>query len=777
MPDFCRTISTAAPYEPHVRAVRTRRPGLFFRSYFPIAFPWRALSAALLVSVLIAGLAVPPLRAAEPGAIPWQTVITSHPATPPYLIVVDKSRQQLSFFERRSPLKLSRKFFCTTGQAVGDKVLEGDLKTPEGIYFVVQRIGSGLNYIKYGNEAYTLNYPNPVDRLRRKTGYGIWIHGRGEPLVPLQTEGCVSMDNGDLALLSRLLVPGTPVALTESFAFVPEEEPDQVAVAEHLKEQVRAWAAAWAARSHDYFGYYDAQAYSLAQGEPFSAFRAQKERLFKQLPWIKTTVRDIQALQGPGYWVTWFYQDYQAPNLSTRGVRRLYWADNGKGEFRILGMEWHPGMSTSTLLASADPLLPQLEAGTLPKAPHGWESDEQILGSYGVVAAAEGRLPARPAAPPASADAPVGILSGIQDSARENTGPLVAIERDSGEHASSATAPLTNAASGAPAERKTENLSDMPPSSAPAAASVSGSGAVSGPPPSATPVLAMAGSGPRTASPDHVGTPAPGRMARPSPEAFRLAELERERIKAAEASKETSAPGGRAASGLPPALPTQGLAASPQATSQANFQASAAAPAETASGRGTKASAADAARGGAAVSAQAGEPVAGRGRNLSEAGAETGPDSGKPQLPSAFEALSATAAPSGGASTEAPREDPETGVRRLVESWRMAWEAGNLDAYMACYAPKARQGGRKSANAIRKQKEQLWKRAEPASVVLEDLRVTAKGNSAQVSMRQVYADTNGKGDTGLKTLTLDLKDGAWLIKQEDWSALPDETRN
>ena len=332
------------------------------RALRPYIRRWGSCAARILLAGCLALELVgsPRYAFAQPYSAPWQTVISGHAASPPYLIVVDKSRQQLFFFERRSPLSLSRMFFCTTGQAVGDKEIQGDLKTPEGVYFVVQRIGSGLDYVKYGNEAYTLNYPNPVDRLRRKTGYGIWIHGRGEPLIPLQTEGCVSMDNGDLTIIGRLLTPGTPVTLTESFAFTPREDKEQAATADILRQKVRDWAGAWSARSQAYFDFYDKQAYTLAQGESFSAFQTQKERLFKQLPWIRTSVEDIQALHGPGYWVTWFYQDYQAPNLSTRGVRRLYWGKDSKGEFRILGMEWLPGMHTSTLLASSGPLLPSM---------------------------------------------------------------------------------------------------------------------------------------------------------------------------------------------------------------------------------------------------------------------------------------------------------------------------------------------------------------------------------------------------------------------------------
>ena len=40
--------------------------------------------------------------------------------------------------------------------------------------------------------------------------------------------------------------------------------------------------------------------------------------------------------------MTWTDQYYRAPNLSTEGVRRLYWQRDGKGEFRIVGMEWEP---------------------------------------------------------------------------------------------------------------------------------------------------------------------------------------------------------------------------------------------------------------------------------------------------------------------------------------------------------------------------------------------------------------------------------------------------
>ncbi|MDL2271740.1 L,D-transpeptidase family protein [Desulfovibrio sp. OttesenSCG-928-I05] len=290
----------------------------------------------------------------------WQAFIAGHDLIPEQLVAVDKNRQLLFLFERHSPLRIAEQYICTTGRALGDKFVSGDLKTPEGIYFVVRHLNSGLDFIKYGNEAYTLNYPNPVDKLRRKTGYGIWIHGRGEPIQPRLTEGCVSMNNGDIAVLGSKLLPGTPVALASSVSHAPTFSAPDAQTLALLEKRTRDWAKAWSARSRALFDFYDAEAYSVAQGEPFSAFRAQKERLFKQLAWIDTTVHDVQVLPGPGYWVTWFFQDYKASNLSTKGVRRLYWQPDDKGEFRIVGMEWLPNLS-GTLLAS--------RGGSIPSGP------------------------------------------------------------------------------------------------------------------------------------------------------------------------------------------------------------------------------------------------------------------------------------------------------------------------------------------------------------------------------------------------------------------------
>jgi len=287
----------------------------------------------------------------------WQATLHDV-ALPASVVAVDKARQELYSFERRSPVRLMQTYPCTTGQQPGDKYVTGDLRTPEGVYFVGYKIATNLDFMEYGGIAYTLNYPNPVDRLRGKTGHGIWIHSRGRDIAPLETRGCVAVNLSHIAELGPLLTTGTAVIMAERVTGILSSAQSPI-TAHLLKNKMQQWTEAWANRSPQMFMFYDTEAYTKAQPESFQSFKANKERLFKILPWIKIHNRDIHVLEGPDYWVTWTDQYYRAPNLSTEGVRRLYWQRDGKGEFRIVGMEWEPrdlGMHAEILkgaLASA----------------------------------------------------------------------------------------------------------------------------------------------------------------------------------------------------------------------------------------------------------------------------------------------------------------------------------------------------------------------------------------------------------------------------------------
>lgn len=715
----------------------------------------------------------PVARAGEVRKTSWEVEISEFKTTPEFIFAVDKSRQQLALFERRSPLRLSRLFTCTTGQAVGDKEVEGDLKTPEGVYFVVQRIGGGLEFLKYGNEAYTLNYPNPVDRLRKKTGYGIWIHGRGEPIAPLQTQGCVSMNNEDLASLGALLRPGTPVLLTESFSHSQTQDAATVATVRTLEEKVRAWAKAWGQRSPSMFSFYDKEAYSLAQGEPFSRFQKQKERLFKMLPWIKNSISDIRVLQGPGYWVTWFYQDYQAPNLSTRGIRRLYWGKDASGDFKILGMEWSPGLTTGVLLASAEPALPPLESR--PRT--------------------EGETPA-PSASQASgataSDKPVQVKAGGSPQPETSAGAVPAVQEPGTVNAMEKPDTVRLAAAGSgtakpAAAREPVAESGKAQLTAAELSAPSGEiGAASGARPvegqtapaiqdSVKPSAGLVVTAPDNAAPadqgpfaDHVEDPRYGKMAEPPlrPGARNVA--------SATPPVSSDSSNARAALALPPPLPAQGLAVVERPVVEKDAPSVVPPLAQGTARPGKDLSVAESP---VSTPANSGEGVP--LKSADNNGAEPLEGQAPLSLPERVEYP--RPASDKNLPPEAPAVPGEANVTERVaervEAWRAAWEAGNVDSYAAFYAPKARQEARRSAASIRKHKERLWRNAAPASVILEDIAIRMEEERVVVTALQTYRDSKGQGDRGRKTLHFEKTKGLWLITQENWSPLVDEANH
>ena len=179
-------------------------------------------------ALLLAGLmCVPEARAWEAvtDGLPDQAVVT-----------VDKSRQRFFLMEKGK----ARDYLCTTGQAQGDKQVRGDLKTPEGVYFVVRKRTERLDFEEYGGEAYILDYPNPVDRLRGKTGSGIWVHSRGRAITPFESRGCVVLNLKDIAEVGPELKRGTPVLIGERVEIAPRKD----AVRE-VEERTRGWRAAW----------------------------------------------------------------------------------------------------------------------------------------------------------------------------------------------------------------------------------------------------------------------------------------------------------------------------------------------------------------------------------------------------------------------------------------------------------------------------------------------------------------------------------------------------
>lgn len=197
------------------------------------------------------------------------------------------------------------------------------MKTPEGVYFVVRKRTEQLDFEEYGGEAYILDYPNPVDRLRGKTGSGIWVHSRGRAITPFESRGCVVLNLKDIAEVGPELKRGTPVLIGERVEIAPRKD-----AVHEVEERTRGWRAAW------------------RRGEAGDGFIAPERaasirKVERQEKRVRVTFGPVRALEGPGYVVSWFAQRTASPDGGAEtGVRRLYWEKQGDGEYRIVGMAW-----------------------------------------------------------------------------------------------------------------------------------------------------------------------------------------------------------------------------------------------------------------------------------------------------------------------------------------------------------------------------------------------------------------------------------------------------
>ncbi len=271
----------------------------------------------------------------------WEVFFAPDKNTPEKFIAVDKNEQKLFVLTNQSPIENLFTMPCSTGQATGNKEKEGDLKTPEGIYFVESVISQGLDFDMYGNLAFTLNYPNPADRVLRKTGSGIWIHGKGTEITPFDSRGCIVLNMHNInKLAEEVSLRLTPVVIARDISWQ-----DKNKNSESIRKLIyltNRWAEYWSQKSDNYFELYSSESFTVSSERSFNYFKNRKQRLFNSHPWIDVFVFNAKAVEGPGYWVSYFGQFYRTPTFVSAGVKRLYWKEADKGDFKIVGEEWRP---------------------------------------------------------------------------------------------------------------------------------------------------------------------------------------------------------------------------------------------------------------------------------------------------------------------------------------------------------------------------------------------------------------------------------------------------
>ncbi len=94
----------------------------------------------------------------------------------------------------------------------GNKVSDGDLRTPEGVYYLDNKTIRGDKYYK----SFWISYPDSADRAKAlkngvKPGIGVMIHGTPPARTDAKdwTNGCIALANNNMDTLFKYVMSGT----------------------------------------------------------------------------------------------------------------------------------------------------------------------------------------------------------------------------------------------------------------------------------------------------------------------------------------------------------------------------------------------------------------------------------------------------------------------------------------------------------------------------------------------------------------------------------------
>ncbi len=258
-----------------------------------------------------------------------------------YVIVADKTRRTLSLWQnKKGQVQLVNYFPMDHGKKSGNKNVQGDLKTPEGIYFVqTKKEQHELDYNEYGVMAFTLDYPNFFDHMKKKTGGGIWLHS----IPPTKTlkrgsRGCLVVREKAINEVNKYIKVSkkTPVLVYRKVYYVTPEQnlKDKASINQWLK----SWKSAWLSKDlNKYMKFYSPQFY--ASKKNYSAWKKYKRGVFKSSGSFQVNFNHTVIYRNSQHIIIRFLQDYQSEKLSDYGEKVLYLTLEGK-KLKIVNETW-----------------------------------------------------------------------------------------------------------------------------------------------------------------------------------------------------------------------------------------------------------------------------------------------------------------------------------------------------------------------------------------------------------------------------------------------------
>lgn len=211
------------------------------------------------------------------------------------------------------------------GSKGGHKEKEGDLATPIGVYSLNARLVNLDQY--YGPLAFATNYPNLYDRLQKRTGYGIWIHGM--PLdgnrKELNTRGCIAIENDKLSSVDALINYRQALLITFENSF-KEVKKEDLSI---LLADLYVWKDAWKESNIEKYLEFYSKDFIRFDGNKYDDFAQNKRRIFaknekKEIVFSQVNISPYPNNENKNLFRISFYEEYKAPSYRFSGEKELY---------------------------------------------------------------------------------------------------------------------------------------------------------------------------------------------------------------------------------------------------------------------------------------------------------------------------------------------------------------------------------------------------------------------------------------------------------------------
>ena len=260
-----------------------------------------------------------------------------------YVLVADMQASRLYLYENQNNIPvLVRDYYLTVGSEGYGKEIEGDNKTPIGVYSIYKFIDPKTLPDLYGVGAFPVNYPNRYDRSLKRTGYGIWLHGTPSNTyarAPWASEGCFVLSNEDLDDIQPFLNINKrpPVILSDRINWISLEQ--------RQKERTRylkifqQWQNDWESlNTNAYFEHYSQEIFNFGK-EDFNAWAKRKRQVNNGKTFIQVDLEIDRLFLYPGttdMFVVYYQQRYLSNNYAEQTNKQQYWQRDQLGRWKII---------------------------------------------------------------------------------------------------------------------------------------------------------------------------------------------------------------------------------------------------------------------------------------------------------------------------------------------------------------------------------------------------------------------------------------------------------